>query len=309
METAKYPSLADCTLCPRECGTDRTQGKVGICRATDKVKVAKVMLHQWEEPCLTGNTGAGTVFFSYCNLRCAFCQNHSISHEGYGIEIDDKRLAEIFLEQQARGAATLDLVTPTHYVPQIMHALDLAKEQGFTLPVVYNCGGYESLETVKALKGYVDIFMPDLKYASDKSSKRYSRAPDYFETACRAIRAMYEVTGPFKADDHGMLSGVLVRHMVMPGGRAESFKILDFLWNTFHDDIYLSLMNQYLPMYKAAEFPEINRRVYKAEYNAVIEHALDLGFTNCFIQEGRTALSKFIPEFDGEWVLTGSKND
>ena len=190
-------SLKDCQLCPRRCGVDRTQ-RAGFCGAGAKARIALVSLHKWEEPCLTGadGRGAGTVFFSYCNLRCCFCQNHEISHEGFGYEVTDERLAAIFLEQQARGAATLDLVTPTHYVPEILHALETAREQGFHLPVVYNSGAYETEETIEVLRGQVDIFLPDLKYADEASAREYSLASDYFAVATKAILRMYDEVGP-----------------------------------------------------------------------------------------------------------------
>ena len=188
-------NLTDCTLCPRLCHVDRRE-RTGFCGAGERAKIALVSLHPWEEPCLTGEKGAGTVFFSHCNLRCCYCQNHEISHGGKGIEVSDERLAEIFLAQQERGAATLDLVTPTHYVPQILHGLDLARERGFSLPVVYNSSGYETLETIDALQGYVDIFLPDLKYRHEKSAREYSQAPDYFLVASEALRRMVQQTGP-----------------------------------------------------------------------------------------------------------------
>ncbi|WP_432647610.1 MAG: Radical SAM core domain-containing protein [Mitsuokella multacida] len=297
-------ALQDCRLCPRHCGVDRTQ-KTGFCGAGAKARIALVSLHKWEEPCLTGSDGrgAGTVFFSYCNLRCCFCQNHEISHEGFGYEVTDERLAEIFLEQQARGAATLDLVTPTHYVPQILHALTLAKEQGFHLPVVYNSGAYETEETVEALRGSVDIFLPDLKYASEESAREYSLASDYFSVAAKAIEKMYDIAGPLQFAENGQLKrGVIVRHLVLPNHRHESMKVLDWLYKHFGDNVQISLMNQYTPMYKAGEHKGMNRRLTTFEYQSVVDHALDLGITHCYVQQGRTADTKFVPHFDGTGV-------
>ncbi|MBR1693788.1 MAG: radical SAM protein, partial [Selenomonas sp.] len=236
--------ITNCNLCPRRCGVNRTQ-RAGFCGAGEKVRIALVSLHQWEEPCLVGERGAGTVFFSYCNLRCVYCQNHEISHGGKGQEVSVERLAEIFLEQQARGAATLDLVTPTHYVPQIIAALDMAKGRGFHLPVVYNSSGYETVETIEALRGYVDIFLPDLKYMSAESGGEYSAAADYFSHASVAIKKMVEITGPVQFADNGqMKKGVLVRHMVLPGHRHESMDLMKWLWENFGRTIQVSLMNQ-----------------------------------------------------------------
>jgi len=294
--------MRHCHLCPRRCGADRTK-KPGFCGAGERARIALVSLHPWEEPCLTGENGAGTVFFSFCNLRCCFCQNHEISHEGKGFEVSDERLAAIFLEQQKRGAATLDLVTPTHYVPQILHALTLAKAQGFTLPVVYNSSAYETVETVESLRGSVDIFLPDLKYADEKSAGEYSLAPDYFAAASKAIERMVEIAGPLQfASDGRLLRGVIVRHLVLPGHRHESMRVLDWLYHTFGDTIQISLMNQYTPMYKAAEHPPLNRRLTTLEYQSVVNHALDLGITRCYVQEGKTASTKFVPHFDGRGV-------
>ncbi|SFT73345.1 putative pyruvate formate lyase activating enzyme [Selenomonas sp. GACV-9] len=295
-------SLEKCELCPRRCGVNRHES-AGFCGAGDKARVALVSLHPWEEPCLTGAKGAGTVFFSYCNLRCCYCQNHEISHEGKGQEVTDERLAEIFLEQQQRGAATLDLVTPTHYVPQIIHALDLARAKGFSLPVVYNSGAYDSVETIMSLRGYVDIFLPDLKYVDEVSAAEYSQAADYFEQAALAIRKMVEIAGPVQfAADGRMTRGVLIRHLVLPGHRHESMRALDWLWQEFGDTVQLSLMNQYTPMYRAAEHKGMNRRLTTFEYESVVDHAVELGITHCYVQEGQTASERFVPDFDGRGV-------
>ena len=294
--------IKSCELCPRRCRADRTI-ETGFCGAGERAKLALVSLHPWEEPCLTGTKGAGTVFFSYCNLKCCYCQNHEISHSGDGIEVSDTRLSEIFLEQQARGAATLDLVTPTHYVPQILQALAIAKEKGFSLPVVYNSSAYETVETIEALRGSVDIFLPDLKYWDEKSALEYSKAPDYVTAAKKAISKMVEITGPVKMDERGQMTrGVLVRHLVLPGHRRESMNILDWLWESFGNDIYISLMNQYTPMYQARQHKELNRRLTTFEYESVADHARDLGITQCYLQERRAASEEYVPDFDGSGV-------
>ncbi|SHK28357.1 putative pyruvate formate lyase activating enzyme [Selenomonas ruminantium] len=298
-------SITKCNLCPRRCGVNRTQ-RAGFCGAGDKVRIALVSLHQWEEPCLVGEKGAGTVFFSYCNLRCVYCQNHEISHGGKGEEVTVARLAEIFLEQQVRGAATLDLVTPTHYVPQIIAALDMAKEKGFALPVVYNSSGYETVETIEALRGYVDIFLPDLKYREEASGSAYSAAADYFACASAAIRKMVEIAGPVQfAADGQLQKGVLVRHMILPGHRHESMAIVKWLWETFGKTIQVSLMSQYTPMYKASEHKKINRRLTTFEYESVVDYALSLGLENAYVQERRSASEEFVPDFNGAGVQGG----
>ncbi|WP_294160518.1 radical SAM protein [uncultured Selenomonas sp.] len=295
-----------CNLCPHRCNVNRASGERGFCGAGALARVALVSLHKWEEPCLVGKDGrgAGTVFFSHCNLRCCFCQNHKISHDGKGIDVTDGRLAEIFLEQQKRGAATLDLVTPTHFAPQIVHALQRAKERGFALPVVWNSGAYETVELIEALKGSVDIYLPDLKYMDAASSREYSAAPDYFAAASKAIAAMVAQVGPmtFRADGQ-MTRGVLVRHLVLPGHRHESMRILDWLWQTFGDTIQVSLMNQYTPMYHAADHKPIDRRLTTFEYESVVNHALDLGMTHCYTQERRAASEEYVPNFDGSGVI------
>ena len=294
--------ITNCNLCPRRCGVNRTK-RVGFCGAGEKVRIALVSLHQWEEPCLVGEKGAGTVFFSYCSLRCVYCQNHAISHGGQGVEVTTERLAEIFLEQQARGAATLDLVTPTHYVPQIIAALDIAKARGLTLPVVYNSSAYENVETIEALKGYVDVYLPDMKYMSAASGGEYSAAADYFAAASAAITRMVEQVGHVQfAADGQLRRGVLVRHMVLPGHRHESMDIVKWLWETFGKTVQVSLMNQYTPMYKAAEHKPLNRRLTTFEYDSVVDYALQLGMENAYIQERRSASAEFVPDFNGAGV-------
>lgn len=294
--------LKSCELCPRRCGADRTE-RAGFCGAGEKIRVALVSLHKWEEPCLVGENGAGTVFFSHCNLKCVYCQNFEISSGGRGEEISIERLSEIFLEQQARGAANVELVTPTHYVPQICCALDLAKTNGLKLPVVYNTSAYENLSTLELLRDRVDIFLPDLKYFSDELAVTFSRAPNYFAVAGAAIRKMFELVGEprFSAADN-MTRGVLVRHLILPNFRRDSIKILDWLYENFGNRVFISLMNQYTPVFRAGEHKKISRRLTTFEYDSVVKHALEIGVENCYIQLGRTAEEKFIPRFDGSGV-------
>ena len=290
--------LTGCRLCPRGCGIDRLAGKTGFCGAGRDARVALVSLHQWEEPCLSGDRGSGTVFFSRCNLRCVFCQNHVISQEGAGNEVSIARLGEMFCEQQARGAHNLNLVSPTPYVPQIIAALDRARAHGFSLPVVYNSNGYETPATVGALAGYVDIYLPDLKYSNPRIAVRYSAAPDYFSHAAKAIAAMVEQVGPTVFGNDGLMRrGVMIRHLLLPGLVEDSKRVVHYLHRTFGDAVYLSLMSQYTPVYQAAGFAEINRTVKPAEYAALVDYACSLGVTNGFAQEGGAALESFIPEF------------
>lgn len=279
--------LMKCELCPRFCKVNRYK-QLGYCKSSDKVKLALVSLHQWEEPPLVGEKGAGTIFFSNCNLHCKFCQNHQISQEGFGKEIDIERLAEIFLEQQKRGAATIDLVTPTHYVPQIIEALKIAKANNLHLPIVYNSNAYENVETIELLKGYVDIFLPDLKYFDDELAIKYSSAPNYFKVATSAIKKMFEIVDRHK---------LIIRHLILPTHYRDSIKIVDWIYNTFGDDVYISLMNQFTPI-KQTQYKELNRRLTAFEYQKVINHAIELGIKNCYMQVGKTSLESFIPIFD-----------
>ena len=294
--------LKRCEICPRRCKVDRTFQR-GFCGAGEKISVALVSLHQWEEPCLNGAKGAGTIFFSHCNLRCVFCQNFKISHEGFGEEISVERLAEIFLEQQERGAANIELVSPDHYVPQICVALDSAKSRGLNLPVVWNSNGYTLPKTLELLKNRVDVFLPDLKYFDDKIANSFSGVSDYFSVASVALKKMFELVGEIKFNSQGlMVRGLLVRHLVLPNFRSDSMKILDWLYENFGDKIFISLMNQYMPIFHASDFKKIDRRLTSFEYKSVVRHAEQLGIKNCFIQIGKTSDEKFIPKFNLEGV-------
>ncbi len=286
-----------CELCPRRCRVDRAK-TLGFCGAGENLRVALVSLHKWEEPCLVGKNGAGTIFFSHCNLKCVYCQNFSISHGGCGAEISIERLAEIFIEQQIRGAANIELVTPTHYTDKICAAIDLAKARGLTLPIVWNSNAYENLETLELLRGRVDIFLPDLKYFDDEPAKTFSNAPNYFDIAAAAIKKMFELVGSPQFDGDKMIRGVIVRHLVLPNFRRDSIKIVDWLYKTFGDEIFISLMNQYTPVFRAGEFKKISRALTTFEYQSVVEHATELGIKNCFIQIGKTADKNFIPDFN-----------
>ena len=298
-----------CTLCPRNCSVDRKEGKMGYCGQTDKLYVARAALHMWEEPCISGKEGSGTVFFCGCPLRCIFCQNHVIAlgkektGEKIGKEITIKRLKEIFLELQEKGANNINLVTGTHYIPQIAEVLRLAKAEGLVIPIVYNTGGYEKKESLRMLEGLVDIYLPDMKYVSGELSKEYSNAPDYFEVASIALEEMVRQVGEPEFDDRGYIKkGVIVRHLVLPGSTKDSKAVLEYLWNTYGNKIYISIMNQYTPMEQIKNHPLLSRKVTKREYQKVVDYALSLGWENGFIQEGETAKESFIPGFHGTGV-------
>ena len=295
--------LKECRLCPRDCGADRLAGERGCCGAGKELRVGRAALHAWEEPCLSGERGSGTVFFSYCNLQCVFCQNNSISREQAGKDITIGRLAEIFLKLQRQGAHNINLVTPTHYIPHIIEALDLAKGEGLALPVVYNTSGYEKAESLRLLEGYVDIYLPDFKYLSAGPARRYSHAPDYPGAAKSALAEMVRQAGPPVFDADGMMKrGVIVRHLILPGQYEEAKRILFYLHREYGDRIYISLMNQYTPFADSAAYPEISGRVPMEEYERLIDYAAGLGIRNGFVQEAGTADESFIPSFRGEGV-------
>lgn len=323
--------LSACRLCPRNCGINRLEGERGVCGQTDRIKAARAGLHMWEEPCISGTKGSGTVFFSGCSLHCVFCQNESIANGSAGKEISIERLAEIFLELQEQRANNVNLVTPGHFVPQIKRALDKAKDQGFLLPVVYNTSSYESVDTIRSLEGYVDVYLPDLKYMDAGISRRYSHAPDYFRYAAEAIGEMVLQTGEPRfvpehivtesietgearwkrehwmtpeemecAEEEGILvRGTVVRHMLLPGCLSDAKEIVRYLLHTYGDQIYISLMSQYTPLRQLPEHPELGRKVTEEEYEALVDYAIEQGINQGFIQEGETAEESFIPEFDG----------
>lgn len=294
--------MSNCTLCPRRCHADRTAGKRGFCGQTAAVTAARAALHFWEEPCISGSSGSGTVFFSGCSLQCVFCQNHSIALGENGHEISLERLGEIFLELQQKDASNINLVTPTHFIPQICYALFLAKENGLHLPVVYNTSGYEEVSALRLLDGLVDIYLPDFKYVSSELSKEYSHAADYFEKASAALAEMYRQVGkPVFDSENGMMKrGIIVRHLLLPGQTKDSKKVLRYLHSTYGNEIYVSIMNQYTPLPHVSHIPALNRRVTDEEYGRVLDFAERIGIEQGFLQEGETAQESFIPAFDGE---------
>lgn len=305
-----------CHLCPRKCGARRLEGERGFCGAGGKIRAARAMIHEGEEPCLIGppvekdkeavslRHGAGAVFFSGCSLRCVFCQNEEISWQNKGWEISSERLSEIFLELQKKGAQVIDLVTPAMYAPDIMEALERIRDR-LKIPVVYNSGGYESVETLKALEGLVDIYLPDMKYKSSLLSARYSMAPDYFERAQEALREMVRQTGPCQLDDNGQMSrGTIVRHLVLPGCAKDSAAIMDYLGKTYgKNTIMVSLMRQYTPWGKARDYPEINRKVTSYEYEQVVEEALKWDLPGYRQQKSAMGM-RLLPSFDGQGIVT-----
>ena len=292
-------SLKSCSLCPRNCGVNRPGGELGFCRTGMDVRIAKVSLHEWEEPCVSGVRGSGTVFFSNCNLRCVFCQNYKISEESYGKDVSINRLAEIFLEQQEKGANNINLVTPTHYVPQIIEAVKISKRDGLMLPILYNTNSYENVETIKSLEGTVDVYLADLKYYSDSHAQKYSGGPGYFLHASKAIEEMSRQVGKPVIDSGGILqSGLIIRHLMLPGLLFDTKKIMDYIMETYGDSVYVSLMNQYTPMHRASKFPEIDKRLNKRHYESIIQYCLDSGMHNAFIQDPGTANEDYVPDFN-----------
>lgn len=295
--------LDNCTLCPRNCHSDREHGQKGYCRQTKELVVARAALHMWEEPCISGENGSGTVFFSGCSMGCVYCQNYNISKGLAGKKITIERLSDIFIELQEQSANNINLVTPSHYVPQIIEALTLSRKKGLYIPVVYNSSGYEKTETLKMLEGYVDIYLPDLKYMSKDIAKKYSNAEDYFDYASQAIMEMVRQVGEPAFNEKGIMTkGVIVRHLTLPGYLEDSKKIIEYLYKTYGDTIFISIMNQYTPLSTVEEYPEINRKVPDRDYNELVDYAIYLGVENAFIQEGETASESFIPEFNGEGV-------
>lgn len=275
----------------------------GYCGVTNTLRVARAALHFWEEPCISGEEGSGAVFFAGCNLRCVFCQNYKIAAGTQGKEITVSRLAQIFLELQKQNANNVNLVTGTHYVPQIIEALQIAKENGFHLPVVYNCGGYEKVENLQMLEGLVDIYLPDFKYLDSVRAKRYSHAVNYPEVAKKALTEMVRQQPQPVFDERGMMKqGVIVRHLMLPGGIKDSKAVVKYLWETYGNQIYLSLLNQYTPLPHVEPYPEINRKLKTFEYDRLVDYAVSLGVEQGFMQEGETAEESFIPDFTNEGV-------
>jgi len=287
-----------CNLCPRQCGVVRDT-LLGFCHTGPNPVVAKTFVHMWEEPPISGTRGSGTVFFSGCNMRCVYCQNHAISRGGTGEEVSPSRLADIFFELAGQGVHNINLVTPAHVLPAIADAIETAKKRGFPLPFVYNTNAYETVEALRRLDGLIDVYLPDLKYIDDEAARRWSNAPGYFDVAARAILEMARQVGPAAFDEDGLLCrGLMIRHLILPGRRKDAMQILD--WIAAHvPDAYVSLMSQYFPADRAREYPELNRRVTTFEYQSVADYFVKLGLKNGYMQDARSATADYVPDFGG----------
>lgn len=291
--------LNKCNLCPHFCGVNRTENRVGRCRATNKVKLALYSIHDFEEPCISGEKGSGTVFFSNCNLNCIYCQNYEISQLGKGKDITIEELAKIFLIQQEKNVENINLVTPTSYVPQIMQAIKIAKKQGLHIPIIYNTNSYENIETLKLLEGYIDIYLPDLKYAENELGKIYSNIDNYFEIATKSIKEMIRQVGTPKINENGIIQkGVIIRHLVLPNQIENSKKVLRWIKDNLPEDIYVSVMAQYFPSYKAKENIELNRKLTQKEWSEIEDFVQELGIENGYIQELGEHEEEYVPKWD-----------
>lgn len=290
--------LQKCEICPHKCKIDRTKNQVGRCKSKDTVKVALASIHNFEEPCISGRNGSGTVFFSNCNLSCEFCQNYEISQQGKGKEITIEELAEIFIKQQEKDVENINLVTPTSYVPQIIEAIKIARNKGLKLPIVYNTNGYEKVETLKMLEGYVDIYLPDFKYSDNELAKRLSKVNNYFEIATQALTEMYKQTGKAVFDDRGIMQkGMIIRHLVLPNHILNSRRVLKWINENMHD-VYVSVMAQYFPTYKAKNIEDINRKLTKEEYEQIKNYLYRLDLENGYIQELGEHEEEYVPKWD-----------
>ncbi len=294
----KLELLEKCTICPHNCGINRTSNQIGRCKSKDTVKIALYSIHNFEEPCISGKKGSGTVFFSNCNMNCVFCQNYEISQQGKGKEITIEELAEIFIKQQEKDVENINLVTPTSYVPQIIEAIKIARNKGLKLPIVYNTNGYEKVETLKMLEGYVDIYLPDFKYSDNELAKRLSKVDNYFEIATQALTEMYRQTGKAVFDDRGIMQkGMIIRHLVLPNHILNSRKVLKWINENMHD-VYVSVMAQYFPTYKAKDIEDINRKLTKEEYEQIENYLYRLDLENGYIQELGEHEEEYVPKWD-----------
>lgn len=293
----------NCLLCPRKCGINRRTGQTGVCGVSSEIKVARAALHYWEEPCISGKRGSGAVFFSGCSLHCVFCQNREISDGKEGKVISKERLSDIFMELADKGANNINLVTPGQYIPDIVWAVNDAKSRGMKLPIIYNTSGYENVTELKLLEGIVDVYLPDFKYMDSTLSARYSRAKDYPSIAKQALSEMVRQQPDVVIDNATRLiqKGVIVRQLLLPGHVNDAKAVLKYLYDTYHNHVYISMMSQFTPI-ALKDYPEINRTVTRREYERLVDYALEIGITNAFIQEGDVAKDSFIPAFDCEGV-------
>ena len=290
--------LEKCAICPHNCGINRLDNQIGRCKSKDTVKVALYSIHNFEEPCISGRKGSGTVFFSNCNMNCVFCQNYEISQQGKGKEISIEELADIFIKQQEKDVENINLVTPTSYVLQIIEAIKIARSKGLKLPIVYNTNGYEKVETLKMLEGYVDIYLPDLKYSDNELGKRLSKVDNYFEIATEALKEMHRQTGKAVFDENGIMQkGMIIRHLVLPNHILNSRRVLKWINDNMHD-VYVSVMAQYFPTYKAKELEDINRKLTKEEYEQIENYLYRLDLENGYIQELGEHEEEYVPSWD-----------
>ena len=297
--------LEKCKICPHNCGVNRLNGNIGRCKSNGNIKLAMASIHNFEEPCISGENGSGTVFFSNCNMNCVFCQNYKISQQGLGREISIEELAEIFIDEQNKNAENINLVTPTMYVYHIIEAIKIAKNKGLKIPIVYNSNGYENVETIKKLKGYIDIYLPDLKYYDDDLAFKYLGVKNYFENATSAIKEMYNQVGSPVLDENGMMKkGLIIRHLVLPNNLQNSKEVLKWINDNIDKNVFVSVMAQYFPTNRAKEFPEINRKLTKEEYEEIENYLYSLDLDNGYIQELGEHEEEYVPDFEG-----GFKNE
>ena len=300
MEQSNYlKELEKCEICPHKCKVNRIKGQIGRCKATDKIKIALYSIHKYEEPCISGEKGSGTIFFSNCNLNCIYCQNYEISQLGKGKEISIERLAEIMLELQEKDVENINLVTPTSYTVQIIEAIKIAKSNGLHIPIIYNTNGYENIETIKKLEGYIDVYLPDLKYYYNKIGKRYSKIDNYFEITTKAILEMYNQVGKTLLDERGIIKkGLMIRHLVLPNNIENSKKILKWIKENVNDDVYINVMAQYFPTYKAKEDEKLNRKLTQNEFKEIEDFVYELDIKNGYMQELGEHEEEYVPKWD-----------
>lgn len=291
--------LTKCEICPHRCGINREKKEIGRCKSNDNIKIALYSLHKFEEPCISGKNGSGTVFFSNCTLNCIYCQNYEISQLGKGKEISIEELANIFMEQQKNNAENINLVTPTSYVLQIIEAIKIAKKNGLNIPIIYNTNGYERVETLKLLEGYIDVYLPDFKYFDDKIGKKYSKIDNYFEVCAKAIKEMYRQVGEPNFDEKDMIKkGLMIRHLVLPNNIENSKKVLRWLKENISENVYINVMAQYFPTYLAKNDKKLNRKLTKKEYEEIEEYVYKLDIKNGYIQELGEHEEEYVPKWD-----------
>ena len=295
--------MALCNLCPRRCNADRENGNEGYCRMPGEIMASKAYLHMWEEPCISGTLGSGTVFFTGCTLRCIYCQNSAISQGSGGKKLTVRELADVFLNLWKKGAHNINLVTPTHFVPGIKEALDIAKSKGMIIPVVYNTGGYELVETLRSMENYADIYLPDFKYIDENTALKYSGAEDYPSVAKLALEEMVRQKPRVGFDENSIaVSGVIVRHLLLPGNLKNSKAVIEYIYKTYGDSVYISIMNQYTPIGEFRDYPELSETPSRREYEKLVDYALSLGVSNAYIQDSSSSGKVYIPDFDMEGI-------